>query len=139
MISMCLGNNFGTFFASTCMNRLKGVEVCCSFWVYLPGLKRIIKRKGTLLQAANRTLAKNVNDNIKLKYNALNDKVTVELNNGYELGFFDQMSIILGFHPDLLFSSYAHEQLEDERKYIKVGKKCFRYMGVCYSTGNIVL
>ena len=41
-----------------------------------------------LIQAANRTLAKNVNDNIKLTYNAVSGKVTVELNNGYELGFF---------------------------------------------------
>ena len=50
-----------------------------------------------LIQAANRTLAKNVNDNIKLTYNAVNGKVTVGLNNGYELGFFGRMSIILGF------------------------------------------
>ena len=54
---MCLGNNFDTFFASTCMYRLKGVEVCCSFWVYLSRLKRIIKRKRTLLHGAQRGVA----------------------------------------------------------------------------------
>ena len=50
-----------------------------------------------LVKAVNKALAKNVNDNIKLTYNALNGKVTVQLKNGYQLGLIGRMSIILGF------------------------------------------
>ena len=45
----------------------------------------------------NKALAKNVNDNIKLTYNALNGKVTVQLKNGYQLGLIGRMSTVLGF------------------------------------------
>ena len=50
-----------------------------------------------LVKAVNKALARNVNDNIKLTYNALNGKVTVQLKNGYQLGLIGRMSIILGF------------------------------------------
>ena len=50
-----------------------------------------------LVKAANKALAKNVNDNIKSTYNTLNGKVTVQLKKGYQLGLIGRMSIILGF------------------------------------------
>ena len=50
-----------------------------------------------LVKAANKALARNVNDNIKLTYNTLNGKVTVQLKKGYQLGLIGRMSIILGF------------------------------------------
>ena len=50
-----------------------------------------------LVKAGNKALARNVNDNIKLTYNAVNGKVTVQLKNGYQLGLIGRMSIILGF------------------------------------------
>ena len=50
-----------------------------------------------LVKAVNKALARNVNDNIKLTYNTLNGKVTVQLKNGYQLGLIGRMSIILGF------------------------------------------
>ena len=49
-----------------------------------------------LVKAVNKALDKNVNDNIKLTYNALNGKVTVQLKNGYQLGLIGRMSITLG-------------------------------------------
>ena len=58
-----------------------------------------------LVKAVNKALAKNVNDNIKLTYNALNGKVTVQLKNGYQLGLIGRMSIILGFGDNDLKSS----------------------------------
>ena len=54
-----------------------------------------------LVKAVNKPLAKNVNDNIKLMYNTLKGKVTVQLKNGYQLGLIGRMSIILGFGDDL--------------------------------------
>ena len=50
-----------------------------------------------LVKAVNKALAKNVNDNIKLTYNAPNGKVTAQLKNGYQLGLTGRMSIVLGF------------------------------------------
>ena len=47
-----------------------------------------------LVKAVNKALAKNVNDNIKLTYNAVKEK------NGYQLGLFCRMSIILGFRDN---------------------------------------
>ena len=50
-----------------------------------------------LVKAVNKALAMNVNDNIKLTYNALNGKATVQLKNGYQLSLAKRMSIIWGF------------------------------------------
>ena len=49
------------------------------------------------VKAVNKALARNVNDNIKLTYNTLNGKVTVQVKKGYQLGLIGRMSIILGF------------------------------------------
>ena len=54
-----------------------------------------------LVKAVNKALPKNINDNIKLTFNALNGKVTVQLKNGYKLGLIDQMSTILGFGDNI--------------------------------------
>ena len=50
-----------------------------------------------LIKATNKTLAKNVSDNIKLTVNALTGKVTVHIKNGYKLVLTGRMSIIFGF------------------------------------------
>ena len=55
-----------------------------------------------LVKAVNKALARNVNDNIKLTYNALNGKTTVQLKNGYQLSLAERMSIILGFGGNYL-------------------------------------
>ena len=50
-----------------------------------------------LIKATNKTLAKNVSDNIKLTVNALTGKVTVHIKSGYKLVLTGRMSIIFGF------------------------------------------
>ena len=50
-----------------------------------------------LIKAANKTLSRNVSDNIKLTYNAFTGKVTVQINNGFQFAVMKPLSIILGF------------------------------------------
>ncbi len=50
-----------------------------------------------LIKATNKVLARDVNDNIKLTYNALTGKVTVQLKNGYEIILTGRLSIVFGF------------------------------------------
>ena len=50
-----------------------------------------------LIKAANKALSRNVSDNIKLTYNALTGKVTVQIKNGFQFAVMKQLSIILGF------------------------------------------
>ena len=50
-----------------------------------------------LVKAINKALARVVNDNIKLTYNSLNGKVTVQLKNGHQVFLVGKLSIILGF------------------------------------------
>ena len=45
----------------------------------------------------NKVLARDVNNNIKLTYNALTGKVTAQLKNGYQLVLTGRLSIIFGF------------------------------------------
>ena len=50
-----------------------------------------------LIKAANKALSRNVSDNIKLAYNALTGKVTVQIKNGFQFAAMKPLSIILGF------------------------------------------
>ena len=50
-----------------------------------------------LIKSTNKALAKDVNDNIKLTFNAKTGKVTVQLKNGYQFALSGRMSIIFGF------------------------------------------
>ncbi len=50
-----------------------------------------------LMKATNKVLAKDVSDNIKMTYNALTGKVTVQLKNGYQLVLTGRLSIVFGF------------------------------------------
>ncbi len=50
-----------------------------------------------LIKAMNKVLARDVNDNIKLTYNVLTGKVTVQLKNGYQLVLTGRLSIVFGF------------------------------------------
>ena len=50
-----------------------------------------------LIKATNKTLAKNVSDNIKFTVNTLTGKVAVHIKNGYKLILSGRMSIIFGF------------------------------------------
>jgi hypothetical protein len=50
-----------------------------------------------LIKAVNKELAKVVNDNIKLSYNALTGKVTVQLKNGHQFILTGRLSIVFGF------------------------------------------
>ena len=50
-----------------------------------------------LIKAANKALSRNVSDNIKLTYNALTGKVTVQIKNGFQFAVMKPLSIILGF------------------------------------------
>ena len=50
-----------------------------------------------LIKAANKALSRNVSDNIKLTYNALTGKVTVQIKNGFQFAAMKPLSIILGF------------------------------------------
>ena len=50
-----------------------------------------------LVKAANKVLSRNVSDNIKLTYNALTGKVTVQIKNGFQFAVMKPLSIILGF------------------------------------------
>ena len=50
-----------------------------------------------IIKAINKALAKDVNDNIKLTFNAPTGKVAVRLKNGYQIILTGRMSIILGF------------------------------------------
>ncbi len=50
-----------------------------------------------LIKATNKVLARDINDNIKLTYNALTGKVTVQLKNGYQIILTGRLSIVSGF------------------------------------------
>ena len=50
-----------------------------------------------LIKAANKALSRNVSNNIKLTYNALTGKVTVQIKNGFQFAVMKPLSIILGF------------------------------------------
>ncbi len=50
-----------------------------------------------LIKAMNKELVRVVNDNIKLTYNALTGKVTVQLKNGYQIILTGRLSIVFGF------------------------------------------
>ena len=50
-----------------------------------------------LIKAANKALSRNVSDNIKLTYNALTGKVTVQIKNGFQFAVMKSLSIILDF------------------------------------------
>ena len=50
-----------------------------------------------LIKATSTALAKDVNDNIVLKYNSVTGKATVKLKNGYQLGFIGGLSVVFGF------------------------------------------
>ena len=50
-----------------------------------------------LIKAMNKALTRNVNDNMKLTYNAFTGKVTVQIKNGFLFAVVKPLSIILGF------------------------------------------
>ena len=50
-----------------------------------------------LVKSVNKTLAKDVSDNIKLTFNVRTEKVTVHLKNKHQLVVTNRMSIVLGF------------------------------------------
>ena len=50
-----------------------------------------------LIKAMNKALTRNINDNIKLTYNAFTGKVTVQIKNGFLFAVVKPLSIILGF------------------------------------------
>ena len=47
-----------------------------------------------LIKAANKALTRNVNDNIKLTYNAFTGKVAVQIKNGFQFAVMNPLSII---------------------------------------------
>ena len=49
------------------------------------------------MKSVNKTLAKDVSDNIKLTFNVRTEKVTVHLKNKHQLVVTNKMSIVLGF------------------------------------------
>ena len=49
-----------------------------------------------LIKAANKTLSRNISDNIELMYNAFTGKVTVQIKNGFQFAAMKPLSIILG-------------------------------------------
>ena len=48
-----------------------------------------------LIKAMNKALTRNVNDNIKLTYNAFTGKVTIQVKNGFVFAVVKALSIIL--------------------------------------------
>jgi len=50
-----------------------------------------------LIKAMNKVLAKHISDNIKLTYNSVSGKVTVQLKSGYQLFLNERLSIVFGF------------------------------------------
>ena len=50
-----------------------------------------------LIKATSTASAKDVNNNIALTYNALQGKVTVQIENGYQLGLVRRPSVMFGF------------------------------------------
>jgi hypothetical protein len=50
-----------------------------------------------LVKSVNKTLAKDVSDNIKFTFNVRTEKVTVHLKNKHQLVVTNKMSIVLGF------------------------------------------
>ena len=80
-----------------CIIFLHAQSIFFNKYVYSIKVNSYYQSMQDLVNAVNKALARNVNDNIKLTYNTLNGKVTVQLKNGYQLGLIGRMSIILGF------------------------------------------
>ena len=82
-----------------------------------------------LIKAANKALTRNVNDNIKLKYNAFTGKVTVHIKNGFLFAVVKPLSIILGFgRKDVILKKNnrkpLHGRLDDRINHLRILRHC---------------
>ena len=83
-----LGNNFDTHIYTSDQSGLFSTTIIdYGFYETMPDL----------VKSVNKTLAKDVSDNIKLTFNVRTEKVTVHLKNKHQLVVTNKMSIVLGF------------------------------------------
>ena len=78
---MVLTHTFIIRIEVVCISRLKLIMHC-----YYHSMQDLIK-------AMNKVLAKDISDNIKLTYNNVSGKVTVQLKSGYQLFLNERLSI----------------------------------------------
>ena len=83
-----------------------------------------------LIKAMNKVLAKDISDNIKLTYNSVSGKVTVQLKSRYQFFLNERLSIVFGFihHDQWLkvapsFWKYCFEQRKNFVGDVLAGKK----------------